>query len=135
MNKKSTSDSQSKSVDFVTFPRKSLAHATYRGQALPFLFNFYRHHPIGTLLRVRDVTFFSDGRSVVDSIGCRRFKTSNCQVTDGYNTAKITYIIDVKVANTQSVENLSRRVSPDSGSFLIETHETLRNVNSQLNIH
>ena len=71
----------------------------------------FRHHPIGTLLRVRDVTFFSDGRSVVDSIGCRRFKTSNSQVTDGYNTAKITYIIDSKVVNMQSVDILSRRVS------------------------
>lgn len=75
------------------------------------------NHPIGTLLRVREVTFFSDGRSVVDSIGCRRFKTSNCQVIDGYNAAKITYIIDVKVANTQSVENLSRRVYAEAKTW------------------
>nr|CAB3263470.1 LON peptidase N-terminal domain and RING finger protein 3 [Phallusia mammillata] len=66
------------------------------------------HHPIGTLLKVRDVKFFPDGRSVVDSIGYRRFRTSHCEVKDGYNVAKYTYIVDEKVTDPQLLQDLLR---------------------------
>ncbi|XP_019725336.1 LON peptidase N-terminal domain and RING finger protein 3-like [Hippocampus comes] len=51
----------------------------------------------GCLLEIRDVTFFSDGRSVVDTIGRRRFKVIQHSERDGYNTADIEYLEDVKV--------------------------------------
>ncbi|XP_037117802.1 LON peptidase N-terminal domain and RING finger protein 3-like isoform X1 [Syngnathus acus] len=51
----------------------------------------------GCLLEIRDVTFFSDGRSVVDTIGRRRFKVIQHRERDGYNTADIEYLEDVKV--------------------------------------
>ncbi|XP_019940548.1 LON peptidase N-terminal domain and RING finger protein 3-like [Paralichthys olivaceus] len=51
----------------------------------------------GCLLEIRDVKFFSDGRSVVDTIGRRRFKVSQHSERDGYNTADIEYLEDVKV--------------------------------------
>ncbi|XP_077434521.1 LON peptidase N-terminal domain and RING finger protein 3-like isoform X2 [Vanacampus margaritifer] len=51
----------------------------------------------GCLLDIRDVTFFSDGRSVVDTIGRRRFKVIQHSERDGYNTADIEYLEDVKV--------------------------------------
>ncbi|XP_061691092.1 LON peptidase N-terminal domain and RING finger protein 3-like isoform X2 [Syngnathoides biaculeatus] len=51
----------------------------------------------GCLLEIRDVTFFSDGRSVVDTIGRRRFKVVQHSERDGYNTADIEYLEDVKV--------------------------------------
>lgn len=38
--------------------------------------------------------FFADGRSVVDSIGKRRFKVIQHSQRDGYNTADIEYIED-----------------------------------------
>lgn len=41
--------------------------------------------------------FFSDGRSVVDTIGRRRFKVIQHRERDGYNTADIEYLEDVKV--------------------------------------
>lgn len=41
--------------------------------------------------------FFADGRSVVDSIGKRRFKVIQHSQRDGYNTADIEYIEDQKV--------------------------------------
>ncbi|XP_018525467.1 LOW QUALITY PROTEIN: LON peptidase N-terminal domain and RING finger protein 3-like [Lates calcarifer] len=51
----------------------------------------------GCLLEIRDVKFFSDGRSVVDTIGRRRFKVIQHKERDGYNTADIEYLEDVKV--------------------------------------
>uniref|UniRef100_A0A3Q0R7R7 LON peptidase N-terminal domain and ring finger 3 n=1 Tax=Amphilophus citrinellus TaxID=61819 RepID=A0A3Q0R7R7_AMPCI len=50
----------------------------------------------GCLLEIRDVKFFSDGRSVVDTIGKRRFKVVQHSERDGYNTADIEYLEDVK---------------------------------------
>ncbi|XP_026213086.1 LON peptidase N-terminal domain and RING finger protein 3 [Anabas testudineus] len=51
----------------------------------------------GCLLEIRNVKFFSDGRSVVDTIGRRRFKVIQHSERDGYNTADIEYLEDVKV--------------------------------------
>ncbi|KAK2849506.1 hypothetical protein Q5P01_009340 [Channa striata] len=51
----------------------------------------------GCLLEICDVKFFSDGRSVVDTIGRRRFKVIQHSQRDGYNTADIEYLEDVKV--------------------------------------
>eukprot|EP00064_Thunnus_orientalis_P012450 superscaffoldBa00001910_g12485 len=51
----------------------------------------------GCLLEIRDVKFFSDGRSVVDTIGRRRFKVIQHSERDGYNTADIEYLEDIKV--------------------------------------
>lgn len=47
--------------------------------------------------QVRDVKFFPDGRSVVDTIGVARFKVLSHGQRDGYNTAKIEYLEDKKV--------------------------------------
>ncbi|KAM5146042.1 LON peptidase N-terminal domain and RING finger protein 3 [Mantella aurantiaca] len=51
----------------------------------------------GCMLEIRNVEFFADGRSVVDSIGQRRFKVIQHSQRDGYNTADIEYIEDEKV--------------------------------------
>uniref|UniRef100_A0A8C8AUQ2 LON peptidase N-terminal domain and ring finger 3 n=1 Tax=Otus sunia TaxID=257818 RepID=A0A8C8AUQ2_9STRI len=51
----------------------------------------------GCILEIRNVEFFADGRSVVDSIGKRRFKVIQHSQRDGYNTADIEYIEDQKV--------------------------------------
>ncbi|XP_061579103.1 LON peptidase N-terminal domain and RING finger protein 2 [Cololabis saira] len=50
----------------------------------------------GCMLQVRDVKFFPDGRSVVDTIGVSRFKVVSHGQRDGYNTAKIEYLEDKK---------------------------------------
>ncbi|XP_035747880.1 LON peptidase N-terminal domain and RING finger protein 3 isoform X2 [Egretta garzetta] len=51
----------------------------------------------GCILEIRNVEFFADGRSVVDSIGKRRFKVIQHSQRDGYNTADIEYIEDQQV--------------------------------------
>ncbi|XP_048192126.1 LON peptidase N-terminal domain and RING finger protein 3 isoform X2 [Perognathus longimembris pacificus] len=67
-------------------------------------------HPIkgfadyGCILEIRNVKFFADGRSVVDSIGKRRFKVLQQGQCDGYNTADIEYIEDEKVQGEDYIE-------------------------------
>ncbi|XP_018425547.1 PREDICTED: LON peptidase N-terminal domain and RING finger protein 3 isoform X2 [Nanorana parkeri] len=58
----------------------------------------------GCLLEIRNVEFFADGRSVVDSIGKRRFKVIQHSQRDGYNTADIEYIEDGKVKENENTE-------------------------------
>ncbi|KAF7215337.1 LON peptidase N-terminal domain and RING finger protein 2 [Nothobranchius furzeri] len=58
----------------------------------------------GCMLQVRDVKFFPDGRSVVDTIGVSRFKVLNHGQRDGYHTAKIEYLEDKKVEGEELLE-------------------------------
>lgn len=60
----------------------------------------------GCLLEIRNVEFFSDGRSVVDTIGRRRFKVNQHRQQDGYNTADIEYLEDIKVEDAAERETL-----------------------------
>uniref|UniRef100_A0A668AW30 Si:ch1073-440b2.1 n=1 Tax=Myripristis murdjan TaxID=586833 RepID=A0A668AW30_9TELE len=60
----------------------------------------------GCMLEVRDVKFFPDGRSVVDTIGVSRFRVLSHGQRDGYNTAKIEYLEDRKVEGEELVELL-----------------------------
>uniref|UniRef100_A0A8C3AR58 LON peptidase N-terminal domain and ring finger 2 n=1 Tax=Cyclopterus lumpus TaxID=8103 RepID=A0A8C3AR58_CYCLU len=60
----------------------------------------------GCMLEVRDVKFFPDGRSVVDTIGVSRFKVLSHGQRDGYHTAKIDYLEDKKVEGEGLVELL-----------------------------
>jgi len=51
----------------------------------------------GTMLEIRDIQFFPDGRSIVDTMGGRRFKVIERNILDGYNTAKVEFIEDEPV--------------------------------------
>ncbi|XP_059535331.1 LON peptidase N-terminal domain and RING finger protein 3 isoform X3 [Myotis daubentonii] len=51
----------------------------------------------GCILEIRNVQFFADGRSVIDSVGKRRFRVLRQGQRDGYNTADIEYIEDQKI--------------------------------------
>lgn len=53
------------------------------------------------MLEVRDIQFFPDGRSIVDTMGGRRFKVIERGVMDGYNTAKVEFLEDEKVPEDQ----------------------------------
>ncbi|XP_048884449.1 LON peptidase N-terminal domain and RING finger protein 3-like [Brienomyrus brachyistius] len=58
----------------------------------------------GCILEIRSVDFFADGRSVVDTIGRRRFKVIQHRERDGYNTADIEYLEDRKVEGEAEAE-------------------------------
>ncbi|XP_069747120.1 LON peptidase N-terminal domain and RING finger protein 2-like isoform X2 [Narcine bancroftii] len=61
----------------------------------------------GCMLEIRDVKFFPDGRSIVDTIGKRRFKVLQHGQRDGYNTANIEYLEDEQVEGEEYNELVS----------------------------
>lgn len=56
------------------------------------------------MLEIRDVQYFPDGRSVVDTIGGRRFKILSRGKRDGYNTARVEFISD-KVIDQEELQS------------------------------
>jgi len=51
----------------------------------------------GTMLEIRDVQYFPDGRSVVDTMGGRRFRVIDRSMKDGYHTATVEFLEDTRV--------------------------------------
>lgn len=54
----------------------------------------------GCMLQIRNIHFLPDGRSVVDTVGGKRFRVLRRGMKDGYCTADIEYLEDVKVYKT-----------------------------------
>jgi Lon protease-like protein len=52
----------------------------------------------GTMLEIRNIKYFPDGRSAVDTVGGRRFRVVDRDTKDGYNTATVHFIKDEHVA-------------------------------------
>ncbi|XP_072262304.1 LON peptidase N-terminal domain and RING finger protein 1 isoform X2 [Pyxicephalus adspersus] len=55
----------------------------------------------GCMLQIRNVHFLPDGRSVVDTIGGKRFRVLKRGMRDGYCTADIEYLIDIQVGEEE----------------------------------
>ncbi|XP_034656903.1 uncharacterized protein LOC117894125 [Drosophila subobscura] len=60
-----------------------------------------RYYDVGTILDIRDCVQLSDGRSILSTIGCKRFKILARNEKDGYETAKVEYICDEPIAEEQ----------------------------------
>ncbi|XP_052628016.1 LOW QUALITY PROTEIN: LON peptidase N-terminal domain and RING finger protein 1-like [Harpia harpyja] len=58
----------------------------------------------GCMLEIRQIEPLPDGRSLVDTIGRRRFRVLSRGHRDGYNTADIEYLEDKKVAGEELQE-------------------------------
>ncbi|XP_002832080.2 LON peptidase N-terminal domain and RING finger protein 3 isoform X2 [Pongo pygmaeus] len=83
----------------------------------------------GCILEIRNVQFFADGRSVVDSIGKRRFRVLHQSQRDGYNTADIEYIEDQKVQGEDCAElmGLHNSVYQQSSLWFHSLKSSLKN--------
>ncbi|OCT96867.1 LON peptidase N-terminal domain and RING finger protein 1 [Xenopus laevis] len=55
----------------------------------------------GCMLQIRNVHFLPDGRSVVDTVGGKRFRVLNRGMRDGYSTADIEYLSDIAVGQEE----------------------------------
>ena len=44
------------------------------------------------MLEIRDIKYTSDGRSIVNTVGSRRFKCVSKSTKDGYNTAAVEFL-------------------------------------------
>ncbi|XP_067579321.1 LON peptidase N-terminal domain and RING finger protein 3 isoform X4 [Pseudorca crassidens] len=93
----------------------------------PFPINRFAEY--GCILEIRNVQFFADGRSVVDSIGKRRFKVLHQGQRDGYNTADIEYIEDQKVQGEDCAElmGLHNCVYEQASSWFHSLKSSLKN--------
>jgi Lon protease-like protein len=83
----------------------------------------------GTMLEVRDVEFFADGRSVVDTVGGRRFKVLHQSLLDGYYTANVEFLADqppVEASHTAAVVALHQRVRESAESWINSAPASLR---------
>ncbi|KAB1257706.1 LON peptidase N-terminal domain and RING finger protein 1 [Camelus dromedarius] len=60
----------------------------------------------GCMLQIRNVHFLPDGRSVVDTVGGKRFRVLKRGMKDGYCTADIEYLEDVKFQENLGDQNL-----------------------------
>ncbi|NXA32267.1 LONF1 protein, partial [Eudromia elegans] len=58
----------------------------------------------GCMLEIQQVEFLADGRSLVDTIGRRRFRVLRRGHRDGYDTADVEYLEDKKVAGEELEE-------------------------------
>lgn len=57
-----------------------------------------RYSDFGTMLEIRDCVLLNDGCSILSTVGCRRFRVVGRNDKDGYDTAKIEYIIDEPIS-------------------------------------
>lgn len=62
----------------------------------------------GCMLIIRSVHFLPDGRSVVDTVGGKRFRVLSRGVKDGYSTADIEHLEDTKVEDNDELERLQQ---------------------------
>ena len=70
--------------------------------------SFFRYADFGTMLEIRDIQFFPDGRSIVDTMGGRRFKVVERNIMDGYNTAKVEFLEDDPIESKEEIEELKK---------------------------
>ncbi|XP_022086190.1 LON peptidase N-terminal domain and RING finger protein 3-like [Acanthaster planci] len=71
------------------------------GMCLPDDSNPEGHEDIGCMLEIQDVEHLPDGRSIIKTIGGRRFKVLSRGMRDGYNTAMVEFIKDVEVTGDE----------------------------------
>ena len=66
------------------------------------------NHPgfveLGTVLRIVNVEFFDDGRSLLETVGVSRFRILRHTVVDGYTAAKVEIINDISIAEEEDLE-------------------------------
>ncbi|KAB5557976.1 ATP-dependent protease [Coniochaeta sp. 2T2.1] len=66
------------------------------------------NHPgfveLGTVLRIVNVEFFDDGRSLLETVGVSRFRILRSTVVDGYTAAKVEPINDISIAEEEELE-------------------------------
>ena len=85
----------------------------------------------GTMLEVRDVEFFPDGRSVVDTVGGRRFRVLSRGVLDGYCTASVEWLVDEPIGFSSSIGSItttspSSQAATAAATVVVDLHDRVR---------
>ncbi|KAF4962864.1 hypothetical protein FSARC_9077 [Fusarium sarcochroum] len=61
-------------------------------------------HALGTLLRIINVQFYSDGRSLIETVGLSRFRVCGHSYVDGYMVGKTERVDDVSLEEEEAME-------------------------------
>jgi len=84
----------------------------------------------GTMLEVRDVEFFvPDGRSVVDTVGGRRFRLLSRGVLDGYCTASVEWLVDEPIGFSSIATTAlpsSQTTAAAAAAVVVDLHDRVR---------
>ncbi|KAM6380051.1 LON peptidase N-terminal domain and RING finger protein 1-like isoform 1-T1 [Pluvialis apricaria] len=88
-------------IMLATFPAQLAERRELHRAEMAELSNFADY---GCMLEIRQIELLADGRSLVDTIGRRRFRVLSRGHRDGYNTADIEYLEDKKVAGEELQE-------------------------------
>jgi Lon protease-like protein len=67
---------------------------------------------LGTVLRIVNVEFFEDGRSLLETVGVSRFRVLRHALVDGYTVAKVEMINDISIAEEEQLEAAEIRRAP-----------------------
>ena len=84
----------------------------------------HNYGDVGTLLEIQNVQYFPDGRSVVDTIGRRRFKVLNKALKDGYNVARIELLKD-RPLEPETIPRKFNKINLDFTSRLLSIAKTV----------
>ncbi|KAI0166059.1 ATP-dependent protease La domain-containing protein [Xylariaceae sp. FL1272] len=60
--------------------------------------------PFGTLMRIVNIEFFPDGRSLLETVGVSRFRVTQHGWLDGYVVANIEKVDDISIAEEEAIE-------------------------------
>lgn len=63
---------------------------------------------IGTILKIKEVAYLQDGRSLINTMGTRRFKLLSHDMKDGYNVAKVKWLVDEVEDDEEEVKEIKR---------------------------
>ncbi|KAF4980888.1 hypothetical protein FZEAL_3210 [Fusarium zealandicum] len=61
-------------------------------------------HELGTLLRIVNIQYYPDGRSLVETVGLSRFRIRGHNYVDGYMVGKIERVDDVSLEEEEAIE-------------------------------
>lgn len=73
------------------------------------LYNYPGFVELGTVLRIVNVEFFDDGRSLLETVGVSRFRILRHTAVDGYTVAKVEMINDISIAEEEELERTEIR--------------------------
>jgi len=81
----------------------------------------------GTMLEIRGIQYFEDGRSVLDTVGGRRFRVVGRDIRDGYQVANVEFLEDAKPldSDVRELQLLHDQTLANALSWL-RCHHTLR---------
>ena len=68
------------------------------------------------MLEIRDVQYLPDGRSLVDTVGGRRFSVLSRGSRDGYSTARVAWLQDDEPGDADAMLGRCHRLGLGQGS-------------------